>query len=117
MSTRFDIQSLGPGEEQYQATQVNAPATITLTGVPGQEWVIASGFVSASAALAAPVSFTINDGTTDLERIELPAAVIAPVPLRRLMGGAGRTLTITLPALGASVRGTVTLSAQKVSAQ
>ncbi len=117
MATRFDIEAMGPGEETQSATAVNGIATITLTGVAGQAWVIASGWISQSAAPATAVSFTVNDGVADIERIELPASLIGPVPLRRIVGAAGRTLTLTLPALGSGVRGTISVSAQKVSAQ
>ena len=68
--------------------------------------------ISASAAPSATVSATITDGGTTIERIEIPAAVFAPVIIPYPRGykcGVNAAAVITLPAIGGTTRGTVSI--------
>ena len=98
------------------ATAINGAATVTLAA-PGERlrWLILAMTVSMNGDPAAPVSLTIvSGGATTLERIEFPAAACAPYNSRGIYkGGVNEAVVVTLPALGASIRGTVTVRAIK----
>lgn len=109
----------GIPDAQEVATAVNGAATVTLAA-PGTrlQWVLQAVTISMSADPAAAVSFTIvSGGSTTLERLEFPAAACAPYNSRApYIGGVNEAVVCTLPALGASVRGTVSVRAMKVPA-
>ena len=110
----------GVPDSQQVATAVNGAATITLAAPDARfQWVVQSVTISMSGDPAATVSFTIttNSGATTLERIEFPAAACAPYNSRGLyVGVAGADVVLSLPALGASIRGTVSCRAMKIPA-
>ena len=106
----------GVADSQTLATAVNGAATVTLAA-PGERlrWLVLSITVSMNGDPAAPVSFTIVSGSTTIERIEFPAAACAPYNSRGIYkGGVNEAVVCTLPALGASIRGTVSVRALKV---
>lgn len=95
------------------ATQnTNTAATATKAGVTNQRHFITGYSVSCGAAPAAPVSVTITDGATTVERVELPAAAFSPIvvnfqaPIRCDIGAAAE---IVCPAVGGTTRSTVTI--------
>ena len=108
------------GETQSVASAVNGEATITLAA-PGAtlRWLILSTSISMSGDPATAVSFTITStaGATSIERLELPAAACAPIVNNAIYkGDVNGDVVLTLPALGAGIRGTVTCRALKVPA-
>jgi hypothetical protein len=107
----------GVADAHEVATAVNGAATVTLPA-PGERlrWLILAMTISMTGDPAAPVSFTlVSGGSTTLERIEFPAAACAPYNSRGIYrGGVNQAVVANLPALGASVRGTVTVRAIKV---
>jgi hypothetical protein len=105
----------GVGDVHAVATAVNGAATVTLAA-PGERmrWLILAMTVSMNGDPAAPVSLTVVSGSTTIERIEFPAAACAPYNSRgSYKGGVNEAVVVTLPALGASIRGTVTVRAIK----
>lgn len=93
-------------------TATNSVATATKAAVVGQRHFVTYVTVSASAAPAAAVTATIKDGTTVITQFEMPASAIAPifVPIARsLRISVGALVEISVPALGAGVKGTVTI--------
>lgn len=106
----------GVADSQTLATAINGAATVTLAA-PGERlrWLVLSITVSMNGDPAAPVSFTIVSGADTIERIEFPAAACAPYNSRGIYkGGVNEAVVCSLPALGASVRGTVSVRALKV---
>ena len=106
----------GVADVHAVATAVNDAATVTLTA-PGERlrWVILAMTISMNGDPAAAVSFTLTSGSTVLERLEFPAAACAPYNSRGAYRcGVNEQVVATLPALGASIRGTVTVRAIKV---
>lgn len=95
------------------ATQnTNVAATATKAGVVGQRHFITGYSVSCSAAPSAAVSVTITDGSTTVERVELPNAAFSPVAVNfsaPIMCGINAAAEISCPAVGGSTRSTVTL--------
>jgi hypothetical protein len=109
----------GVADAQDVASAVNGAATVTLAA-PGARlrWLVLSTTISMNGDPAAAVSFTIvSGGATTLERIEFPAAACAPYNSRGIYkGGVNEAVVLSLPALGASIRGTVSVRAIKVPA-
>lgn len=106
----------GVADAHEVATAVNGAATVTLPA-PGERmrWLVLAMTISMNGDPAAAVSFTLTSGATTIERIEFPAAACAPYNSRGVYrGGVNQAITATLPALGASIRGTVTVRAIKV---
>ncbi len=115
--TRAEQMSFEIGEPIAPASAVNGAATVTLPAPGlGRRWLICDGAMSASAAPAAAVSATITSGSTQLYRVEFAAAAQPPVRLPRLICGQNEEVVITLPALGASVRGTTSVMARAIAA-
>lgn len=95
------------------ATQnTNAAATATKAAVANQRHFITGYSVSCSAAPAAPVSVTITDGATTVERVELPASAFAPIVVNfgsPIRCGINAAAEIICPAVGGTTRSTVVL--------
>lgn len=95
------------------ATQnTNAAATATRVAVANQRHFITGYSVSCSAAPAAPVSVTITDGATTVERVELPASAFAPIVVNfgsPIRCGINAAAEIICPAVGGTTRSTVVL--------
>lgn len=109
------------GDTPSVQSAVNAPVTLTLPA-PGERfrWLVTGFALSASAVAAAAVTFTLISNLTTLDQIEVPGGAGAlPLQLvsdRRYRGEVNQPVVATLPALGAAVRGTVALNAQRVPA-
>lgn len=104
--------------EHAVATATNAAATVTLAA-PGERnrWLVVGMTISTSAAPATAVALTVSSASTEIERVQFPAALFAPVSTTSVYrGGANEAITVTLPALGAGVVGTVTVRAMKIPA-
>jgi hypothetical protein len=104
-------------DTQEVSTGVNAISTITLAAPGAQNrWLIESLSISMSGDPVAAVSFTIVSGSTTIERLEFPGAACAPLVSNAVYkGGINEAVVLTLPALGASIRGTVSVRAIKSS--
>lgn len=104
------------GSNHEVATAVNGSAAVTLAAPSNNmRWLILSTSISASAAPAAAVSVTITSGSTTIERLEIPAAAFSPIIVgTSYRGNPGEAVTVTLPALGSGVRGTVGVRATQV---
>lgn len=100
------------------ATAVNGAATVTLAApASGLQWLILATTISMTGDPAAAVSFTMVSGASTLERIEFPAAACAPYNSRGVYKGLpGTSVVCSLPALGAGIRGTVTVRAMLIPA-
>lgn len=103
------------------ATAVNGAATVTLAAPgAGLQWLINAITISMSGDPTTNPSFTITTGAggaTTLERIEFPNAACAPYNSRGAYKGIpGTAVTLSLPALGTGVRGTVTVRAMLIPA-
>jgi hypothetical protein len=113
----------GVPDEQVVATAVNGAATITLPAPgPRNRWLLQAITISMSGDPTVDAIFTINTDTaganTLIERIDFPRAACAPYNSRGAYKGAvGANVVCNLTALGAGVRGTVTVRAMKVPAQ
>jgi hypothetical protein len=108
----------GVPDVQSVATAVNDAATVNLAA-PGEKnrWLILGITISMNGDPTTTPSCTVVSGSTTIERIEFPNAACAPYNTRGVLkGGVNEAVTITLPALGASVRGTVTVRAIKAFA-
>lgn len=108
----------GIADMQEVASAVNGAATVTLTA-PGERmrWIVLSVSISMSGDPTAAVSYTCTSGSTVIERLEFPASACAPYNTRGLLkGGVNEAVVCTLPALGAAIRGTVTVRAVKAPA-
>lgn len=107
----------GVADSHDVATTVNGASTVTLAA-PGPQlrWLILAVTISMSGDPGAAVSFTIvSGGATTLERIEFPAAACAPYNSRGLYKcGVNEAVVLSLPALGAAIRGTLSVRATKV---
>lgn len=95
------------------ATQnTNAAATATKAAVANQRHFITGYSVSCGAAPAATVSVTVTNGSTTVERVELPASAFAPIvvnfssPIRCDINAKAE---IVCPAVGGTTRSTVTI--------
>jgi hypothetical protein len=90
----------------------NTAATATKAGVGIGRHFITGYSVSCSAAPATTVSLSLTNGATTVERVELPAALFAPIvvnfqaPIRCDINSAA---AISCPAVGGTTRSTVTL--------
>lgn len=108
----YNAVALNSAKLKNVATATNAAATATFAGVTRQAYLITGVTISASGTPAAAVSVTIKDGTTVIEQIEIPAATFAPVRInynRPLEITIGATVAALLPALGAGIKGTISL--------
>ena len=95
------------------ATAVNGVAAVTLAAPNAAfQWLVMAVTISMNGDPTTNPSFTIVSGASDLERVEFPNAACAPYNSRGLYKGLpGTTVVLSLPALGASIRGTVTCRA------
>lgn len=104
-----------PRTAPYIDSDTNADAVVTLAAPSDANmcWVIEGYAVSANAAPASAVSFTIADSGSTYETLRIPAAAFSPIVCgTQIKCGKGLAVTATLPALGADVVGTVRLSAR-----
>lgn len=109
---RMEDLGFAASEWSINATANNGVATATKAGVGGKMHFITGVTLSASGAVAAPVEAQIKDGTTALDKLEIPAAAFAPVVInfqRPLRCTAGNDAVFTCPALGSGVTGSVTV--------
>lgn len=106
---------LRPAEWSVPASAVNGIATATRAGQAGRRHYITGFTVSASGgAVAAAVAFQVRDsaGANIRDQVEIPAAVLAPIPVdydNPMEAPVGADVDGNLPALGAGVKGTVVL--------
>lgn len=104
-------QLVGPSTFHVVATATNGVATATQSAPgAGKRNFITSISFSVSAAPAAAVELTITEGATTIETVEVPASVIGPQFMnyvRPLRGGENSAVAISMPALGAGVKGAV----------
>lgn len=94
------------------ASQTNATATATKAAVANARHYITSITISASAAPATAVQATMAGGGACICPLEIPAASFSPVSINfdpPLRGDINTAANISLPALGASVTGTVVI--------
>lgn len=108
-----DILLTSPADLVLSAPAANTAAVATVTGRNGFSTVVVGVTISANAAPAAAVLFTIVDAIDGtLEEFYIPAGAFAPIAINYnhgLPGSPGGNVTATLPALGAAVAGVVTL--------
>lgn len=93
-------------------SQTNAQAAAVRAAATGMQHYICSISISASAAPAAAVQAEVRQGSTVLDRFEIPAAAFSPFVhnySRPLQGATGGTVSVVIPALGAGVRGTAVI--------
>lgn len=97
---------------EVSTQNTNTAATATKAGTAIGRHFITGYSVSCGAAPGAPVSVTITNGATTVERVELPAAAFSPIavnfnaPIRCDINAAA---AISCPAVGGTTRSTVTL--------
>lgn len=113
--------SLGPATPIATTTDTdtNTAAVVTLATPTdiSQRWLVEGVWFSASAAPAAAVAATVTSDGADLLRLQIPAAAFAPIGVGTpLYGAKGKSVVVTLPALGAGVVGTVSVHARLVPA-
>ncbi|MCA2990803.1 hypothetical protein [Gemmatimonas sp.] len=111
----------GVPDTQAVATAVNGAATVTLaTPSATMQWLVNAITISMSGDPTTNPSFTVTTGAggaTTIERIEFPNAACAPYNSRGIyIGTPGHAVTLSLPALGTGVRGTVTVRAMLIPA-
>lgn len=99
----FKVVASGVNSDLSAEQQANASQSVYITGVS----------ISASGAPATATTAYVYDGTDVIDQFEIPAAAFSPIvpnygraPLRCSIGN---TAKVVLPALGASVTGTVVL--------
>jgi hypothetical protein len=93
-------------------TDTNAQVDATIAAKPAHRIYVSSITISASAAPAAAVIATVKSATTLLEHVSLPAAAFAAIHMNfdaPLECGINEAATLSVPALGAGVVGTVTI--------
>ena len=109
---RLEAVAFNPTTWSEPATATNGAATATKAGVTGFSHYVTHITISASAAPLAAVQAQLKDGTTAIDKFEIPASAFSPIPVnyvRAFKITAGADTVLTLPALGAGVVGTVTL--------
>jgi hypothetical protein len=95
-------------------TQTNGIATATIAAVTRRKFYITGVTISASAAPAAATYAQVLDGTTEIDRIQIPAAAFSVIrinynhPLECTTGNKAEAI---LQALGTGVIGSITLHA------
>ena len=108
-----DILLTSPSVSVIHAPAANTQAQIVITGRPGFRHIIVGLTVSADAAPAAAVTFTIVDDTPgQMETFKIPAGAFLPIAINYNHGipsAPGASVTATLPALGAAVSGVISL--------
>ena len=109
---------LGAPSATVVAQATNGIATASVAGVAGFVTYIVGVTVSANGAPAAAVLFTIADSVLgSQEEFYIPAAAFAPIAINYhhpLPSSAAGTITATLPALGASITGKISLKYVRV---
>jgi len=93
-------------------SQTNATATATQAAKAGARHFVTGLTISASAAPAAAVTAQLKDGNTVIDQFEIPAGAFAPILhnyTRPLRGSVNSAITLVVPALGASVKGTAVI--------
>lgn len=91
---------------------VNGTATATHAAAPGWTYYIGGISVSCSAQPTGPVTVLIQDGATLLDQWEIPAAAFGPIIppfFRPYRGTRGNAVSVSVGAMGAGVRGTVSI--------
>lgn len=109
--TNFMIGGL-PHRWSVIASATNGAATATKAAEQNRRHYITGIVISASAAPAASVQVDVRKGAVDFISAEIANAAFAPImwELKRpIEGNINEAVSINLPALGASVIGTVTL--------
>lgn len=112
MSARLEDLLAAPAQWYVVASAVNSAAIATFAAAAGKKHYVVGVDISASDAPAAPVSATLVNGAATMTQLEIPAGKFAPLMhnyQRPWEGGTNTAMTLTLPALGAGVRGTVVL--------
>ncbi len=96
-------------------SSANQPVQYTLpTPAPGQRWVVWSTLISASAAPASAVAVTAVSNAVTVAAADLLAATPLPAVLPTFRGELGQSVVITLPALGGTTVGRITVAASQV---
>lgn len=90
----------------------NTTATATRAAAANQRHFITGYSLSVSAAPAATVSATVTSGATTVERVEVPAALFAPIVVNfssPIRCGINEAAAIACPGVGGTTRSTVVL--------
>lgn len=101
-----------PAQWYVVASAVNGAAIANFPAAVRKRHYLVGVDISASDAPAAPVSATLQDGGNLMTQLEIPVGKFAPIMhnyQRPWVGSENAAMTLTLPALGAGVRGTVTI--------
>lgn len=118
MPTPYEEAAFGERWPSVNATGTNAIATATKAGVAGKRHVVTGLTITASAAVAAAVEATLEVKGGIAERIEIPAAALQPIVMNFVppyICDDGQKAEAILPALGAAVKGSVTMRGYSVS--
>lgn len=110
----FNKLAAAPVQWSQKGTGTNAVATAAQAGATGLRQVVTGFTVSASGAVAATVTVTLKDSTTNaiLDEFVLPTGTLEPIihdythPLLSSVGGG---VSMAVPALGAGIVGEVIL--------
>jgi hypothetical protein len=109
---RFE-DTLRPMEVHAVDSQTNATATAQVTARATLSFYVTGFSFSANGTPAAAVQVELREGVSPLARYEVPASAFAPVIVmlhdRPIEVKPGFVPSIVMPALGAAIRGTVTL--------
>jgi hypothetical protein len=94
-------------------------ATATKAAAAGFQHILSGVSISASGAVAVAVTVTLKDGTTVIDQWELPASAFAPIVIeykRPFVITAGNLVELSIPSLGAAIKGTAVIRGLTVSA-
>lgn len=94
------------------ATQVNGLAQAIKAAQQGYAHYITGISISGSGQPVSPATVLIKDGATILDQWEIPASAFAPLVYdlkRPYPGSSGNQVSVELGALGAGIRGTVSI--------
>lgn len=108
----------GVPDRHEVATAVNGVAAVTLPAPDSKmQWLVLATTISMNGDPTTAPAFTMVSGASTLERIDFPNAACAPYNSRGVYKGLpGTSVVLSLPALGASVRGTVSCRAMLIPA-
>lgn len=107
--------ALRPAEWQVTpATAVAGVVTATRAAEPGRKHYITSVTISGSGVVAATVSAQVRNtaGGVIMDQVEIPATAFPPIQLSYdspLECPLGASADVTMPSLGAGIRGTVSM--------
>lgn len=101
------------------ASGTAAVATATKAAAPGFQHILSGITISASGTPAAAVTVTLKDGTTVIDQWEIPAAAFAPIVIeykRPFIITVGNLVELSIPSLGAAIKGTAVIRGLSVTA-